>query len=295
MSGTGVTMCFRKIVSSGLSVNTIRLATATSFGHRVSVDVTVTSLAGIFKWSRTKNTSVPKSILNSDIANGKNKLAALIAQALTTTLTDRDSNSNGLDFNSTTMTAMEAVNPSVRATAASGSANDLVMAYVLFRCFGKTNYGDISQIYNLADAHNMVLDADIGDAIATSMENNAPEVENFLKEQLKYDTARYITSNTLPTGMFDSNGNDAELTDSSGDMVFVSGDVIEIPVRLVFRAPVTVANMSDDVVYSSGFDQSTGVDKQVITGEASAWDPNTATAAPAVGNVLAFRLQLTVA
>jgi hypothetical protein len=190
---------------------------------------------------------------------------------------------------------MEDVNPSVRATAASGSANDLVMAYVLFRCFGKTNYGDISQIYNLADAHNMVLDADIGDAIATSMENNAPEVENFLKEQLKYDTARYITSNTLPTGMFDSNGNDAELTDSSGDMVFVSGDVIEIPVRLVFRAPVTVANMSDDVVYSSGFDQSTGVDKQVITGEASAWDPNTATAAPAVGNVLAFRLQLTVA
>jgi hypothetical protein len=284
-----VTMRFRKIVTSGLAMNTIRFATAASFGHRVSVNVTSTQLGGIFKWSRTKNTSVPKSILNPLTADGKDKLATLIATLLTTTYTDKDAKVNGLDFNSSTLTTMEAlpISAPVRVSAGISSANDLVMAYVLFRCFGKTNYSDISQIYNLADAYAMVDDAVLGNAIADAMDTNPTEVESFLQEQLKYDTARYISGNTLPTGMFDSNGDDAETADSTGDMVWVTGDIIEIPVRLVFRAPVTVANMSDDVVYSSGAKSET----EVIAGEGATW---TDTVAPAAANVLAFRLQLTV-
>jgi len=289
MSTNPVTMRFRKIVTSGLALNTIRFATAASFGHRVSVNVTSTQLGGIFKWSRTKNTSVPKSILNPTAADGKDKLAALIATLLKTTYTDKDANVNGLNFSSSALSAMESATPSapVRVTPGISSANDLVMAYVLFRCFGKTNYSDISEIYNLADAYAMVDDAVLGNAIADAIDTNPDEVESFLREQLKYDTARYISGNTLPTGMFDSNGDNAETADSTGDMEWVTGDIIEIPVRLVFRAPVTVANMSDDVVYSSGAKSETNV----IEGEATGW---TSAVVPAAANVLAFRLQLTV-
>jgi len=279
-----VTMRFRKIVTSGLSKNVIRFATAASFGHRVSVDVKVSQLAGIFSWSRAANTSVPKSVLNS-----KSTLTTLIKNLLTTTYTDKDANVNGLDFSSSVLTAMQNATPSgaVRAVKGTGSANDLVMAYVLFRCFGKTDYSEISQIYNLADAYNMVVDSDLADAIGNSMDTNPTEVESFLQEQLKYDTSRYISGNTLPNGMFDSNSATGENQGFTGDMVWVEGDIIEIPVRLVFTAPVSVANTSDDVVYSSGAKSETNV----IEGEAANW---TDAVAPAAANVLAFRLQLSV-
>ena len=279
-----VTMRFRQIVTSGLSRNVIRFATAASFGHRVSVDVKVSELAGIFSWSRAMNTSVPKSVLTSKLT-----LSTLITTLLTTTYTDKDAKVNGLDFSSDTLSAMENATPSaaVRVSAGISSANDLVMAYVLFRCFGKTNYSEISQIYNLADAYNMVVGSDLADAIGNSMDTNPTEVESFLQEQLKYDIARYITNNALPVGMFDSNSAPGETQDFTGDMVWVPGDIIEIPVRLVFTAPVSVANTSDDVVYSSGAKSETNV----IEGEAAGW---TATVAPAAANVLAFRLQLSV-
>jgi len=293
-------MRFRKIVTSGLSENAIRFATATSFGHRLTVNVSAATLATIFKWKREMNTSVPKGVLatatnSTDIGKeGRDALRTLLETALTSTIVDRDANANGLDFSSAILDSLEAKNSAVRAAAASGSANDLVMAYVLFRCFGKTDYSNIGEIYNLQDAHDMVDTDALCDAIADAVRNNTAEVESFLQEQLKNDLSRYISGGTVQAGLFDPNNAAAETQDSSGAMEFVIGDVIEIPVRLVFRAPVSVASIPDDVLYASGFDQSTGVDKQVIKGEASNWDPSTATAAPSPGNVLAFRLQLTV-
>ena len=297
---TALCMRFRKIVTSGLSANAIRFATATSFGHRLTVNVTATTLSAIFKWKRDMNTSVPKGVLatatGSTITGGEGRdaLRTLLASALTSPIVDRDANTNGLDFSSAILTSLEAKNPAVRATAATPSANDLVMAYVLFRCFGKTDYSDIGEIYNLQDAHDMVNTTALCTAIADAVQNNTDDVESFLQEPLKNDWSRYITGGTVQAGLFDPNSETDETQDSTGDMAFVSGDVIEIPVRLVFRAPVSVASIPDDVLYASGFDQSTGVDKQVIKGEVSTWDPSTATASPSPGNVLAFRLQLTV-
>ena len=298
---TALCMRFRKIVTSGLSANAIRFATATSFGHRLTVNVSATTLSTIFKWKRVMNTSVPLGVLatatgsTSTGQEGRDLLRSLLDTALTSTIVDRDANTNGLDFGSVTLDGLAAKNSAVRATSGIASANDLVMAYVLFRCFGKTDYSDIGEIYNLQDAHNMVDTDTLCDAIADAVRNNTEEVESFLQEQLKNDLSRYITGTTVQAGLFDPNDATPETQDSTGGMVFVVGDVIEIPVRLVFRAPVSVASIPDDVLYASGFDQNTGVDKQVIKGEASTWDPTTTgAAAPSPGNVLAFRLQLTV-
>jgi hypothetical protein len=297
-----ICMRFRQVVSSGLSANAIRFATATSFGHRVKINVTGAELNTIFRWRREANTSLPVAQLvettdNHASTGGKFLLKQLIGSSITNSgFDDLDKKANGLDFSSLALTNVENIPAAVRESPTTSTMNDLVMAYVLFRCFGKSEYNGAGEIYNLDDAYNMVDDAAVISAIGEKFYDNQDEITNFLREQLTKDPSRYLNSTASVsniTALFDRNTTD-EVTESTGNMVWAVGDVIEIPVRLVFRAPVSVASISDDTLYTSGADQTDTTTKtQVIAGEASTWDP-AGTVVPAAGNVLAFRLQLTV-
>jgi len=295
-----ICMRFRQVVTSGLSANTIRFATATSFGHRVKIEVSKTYLNTIFQWRRSANTSLPLAeLIPEDLTavtpsetGGKYLLKKLIKDSITASgFDDLDKKTNGLDFSSSVLTRLQGAPTSaaVREVASStATMNDLVMAYVLFRCFGKSEYSGAGEIYNIDDAYNMVTNDQVVDAIGEKFYNNPEEVQNFLREQLTKDPARYLTS-TAPTiaALFDPNSATGETADTVGQMEWLTDDVIEIPVRLVFTAPVSVASISDDNLYATGADQTANV----IEGEASTW---TAAVAPKAGNVLAFRLQLTV-
>jgi hypothetical protein len=297
-----ICMRFRQVVSSGLSANAIRFATATSFGHRVKINVTGDELNTIFKWKREANTSLPvvQLVETTDghvSTGGKFHLRQLIGTSIINNgFDDLDKKVNGLDFSSAALNNLELINPAVRATPSTATMNDLVMAYVLFRCFGKSEYNGAGEIYNLDDAYNMVDGDAVISAIGEKFYDNPDEITNFLREQLTKDPSRYLNSTATAsniTALFDRNMTD-EASESTGNMVWAVGDVIEIPVRLVFRAPVSVASISDDTLYTSGADQSDDTtQKQVIAGELSTWDP-AGTVVPAAGNVLAFRLQLTV-
>lgn len=290
-----LTMRYRSILTNALDSNTIRFATATSFGHRVSVDVPLGDLADIFGWTRTEGESVPSGTVNASL------FQSLIGELLTSAYDDKDKNINGLDFSSTVMDSLQAINPNVRAEVTQGgsttrpkSVNDLVMAYLLFRCFGKTNYAEIGEIYNLEDAHNMTTNDLIATMFYESLNSAEGDIQasNILRDQLSNDPSRYISGSTAPPGLFNTGSTDVS---GSGDMVFLVGDIIEFPVRLVFTAPVSVASIPDDTVYASGTGQAVGTtDRQVIQGEASNWDPATATSLPTRSNILAFRLHLTV-
>lgn len=288
------TMRYRSILSNALDANTIRFVTATSFGHRVYVPVTTTQLSGIFTWTRKVGESVPTATVDHAA------FATLLSSLLILPFSDRDLNVDGLDFSSGTLDTLGALNANVRKDVSGSrpsSVNDLVMAYLLFRCFGKTNYADIAEIYNLEDAHNMISNSAVSTMFQASMnttngtttEGNV-QATNMLRDQLANDTARYITGNTAPAGLFNTGSTDVS---GEGNMVFVADDIIEFPVRLVFTAPVSVASISDDTVYASGSGQGVGTtDRQIIQGEASSWTPGSS--APTRSNVLAIRLQLTV-
>jgi len=283
-----LTMRYRSILSNALDANTIRFVTATSFGHRITLPVTANDLNSLFSWTREVGESVPTATVDALAFEG-----LLQGWLLSAPFTDRDLNVDGLDFSSATLDSLQALNPNVRKSDGEDrpqSSNDLVMAYLLFRCFGKTNYADIGDIYNLEDAHDMITDVTVSTMFKASLESAEGNVQatNILRDQLANDTARYITGNTAPAGLFNTGTTDIS---GEGQMVFVVGDVIEFPVRLVFTAPVSVASISDDTVYASGSGQGVGTtDRQVIEGEVG-WDGTTS---PTRSNVLAIRLQLTV-
>ena len=61
-----LTMRYRSILSNALDANTIRFATASSFGHRVSLPITIGDLTGIFMWTREVGESVPTATVDQD-------------------------------------------------------------------------------------------------------------------------------------------------------------------------------------------------------------------------------------
>lgn len=287
-----ITMRYRSILSNALDDNTIRFASAASFGHRVYIPVSISDISGIFTWTREVGESVPTGIV--DVSG----FADLLESKLMLSFSDRDLNTNGLDFSSAVLDVLQGSNTDVRKDVSGSrpiSVNDLVMAYLLFRCFARTNYSNIGEIYNLADAHNMISNSTFVDMFTTNMntangtttEGNV-QATNMLRDQLANDTARYITGNTAPAGLFNTGSTDVS---GEGSMVFLTDDIIEFPVRLVFIAPVSVASISDDTVYLSGYGQGIGTtDRQVIQGEVG-WD---GTSNPTRSNVLAIRFQLVV-
>jgi hypothetical protein len=119
---------------------------------------------------------------------------------------------------------------------------------------------------------------------------NPTLVDSLFRDQLTQDPARYLGYTTGVTGtMFDvSTGTGAD-GGGSGPWNFLVGDVIEIPIRMVFRSPVTLVNsLLDDTLQSTAPNNAS-----VITGEAANWsDAAVPYVAPSPLNVINLRLQL---
>lgn len=288
MTGTPISLTLKKVATLGLAVNPIHFVTKGSFGHRVQIGVTLSSLAAMFTWTRAKDASVPVAVFNG---NGTS-VGAMISTAIANGFVDLDKNVNGLNF---TTTDLVAANPALQSPAGSpvNSVNDLVMAFLMYRCFGTSTSDKSLDLYNIEDGYNMVSDTNFISAVADLLNTttNPTLVDSLFRDQMTQDPARYLgwTDPAITGTMFDVTTGTGTDVASSGPWNFLAGDVIEIPVRMVFRSPVNLVNsLLDDTLQSTAPNNAS-----VITGEAATWsDANVPYVAPSPLNVINLRLQL---
>ena len=317
MSARPILTFYKKVVSWGLTPNTINFAPTGSMGHRVVLNVPVSVMNNYFTWTRSVGESTATGRFTNDVS-GVPSFYSTLLNAFGTAYTDLDAVSGGLDFSSVTLDMLHDLkrNPAiyniatdtglVQSLPATGistthyGANDLVMAYLMFKCFNSSAYDPSEIIYNIDDAFNMLSSSEIATAIMNSLvaedalanvlvlpNGKAPgnelptddkgRIDELFRMFLAKDPSRYISGGAPIPGLFDNNFQ----SDISGNWGLVAGDKIEIPLKFVFRAPVTVSSVPDTV---------TTVTTNIISGEVSTFNPDTDTADPA--NVLSIRLQL---
>ena len=323
-----VTLRYKKVVGLGLAFQAINLAQGEFMGHRVRLALPVDLMNEYFTWQRAAGEVRPTGRFTNDASGADQTFEELLTWALGSSMTDVDGVANGLNYSSE---ALDTYNDSKRDTAivnvdASGttipdkhySANDLVMAYVLFKCFGSSAFDAEDIIYNLEDAFGMLSSAALAAAVKDSLAaedieaglvlaqteepklGNRGKVDEMFRALLAADPQRFMKNGKQIDGLFETNAADASgNSDESGagNWCLKVGDVIEVPIKLYFTAPVTVLSVTDEVRQPSS-DSPANPETVVIKGQPgadaeTAYDPNEEGAAVAAReNTMSVRLQL---
>jgi hypothetical protein len=319
-----VTLRYKKVVGLGLAFQAINLAQGEFMGHRVRLSLPVDLMNEYFTWQRAVGEVRPTGRFTNAPAEADHTFAELLTWALGSPMTDVDGVANGLNYSSE---ALDTYNDSKRDTAienvdASGtaiqdkhySANDLVMAYVLFKCFGSSAFDAADIIYNLEDAFGMLSSAALAEAVKESLRaeddlavedlsgekiGNRGKVDEMFRALLAADPKRFMKNGKQIDGLFETNADVSGNADASGagNWCLKVGDIIEVPIKLYFTAPVTVLSVTDEVRQPSSLTPA-NPETVVIKGEPgadeeTAYDPNEEGAAVAAReNTMSVRLQL---
>jgi hypothetical protein len=308
-------------------------------GHRVSFNVPVDFMNEYFTWTRAAEEARPTGRFVADpganpayASTGPKDMPTfteMLERAFGSAYTDLDAVAEGLNYSSPALDSTGDMKRSDNITnytwayddKGAGtdtlvsnqhySVNDLVMAFVLNKCFGSSAYDAWEIVYNLPDAFGMLTDLQLATAINDSLQaeedkaeanvlptktlatqspgDDKGRVDEMFRALLSMDPQRFYKNGTQIDGLFETSPD----TDGSGNWCLGVGDKIEIPVRLYFRAPVTVLSVVDNAKNPSSAtpDQ---VETVFIKGEAAAFDATDATEVAAAdrGNVMSLRLQI---
>lgn len=345
-----VTIRYRKVVGLGLAFQAINFAQGEFMGHRVRLTMPVDYMNQYFFWERASGDYRPTGRF-ADVGhevfemNGQEdaeveelpSFATCLEWALGTDYMDIDGVADALNYSSEALDTYndskrdgdvlnyalptDLMNDSTLATASTHyGANDLVMAYVLSKCFGSSAFDAQDIIYNLEDAFGMLTSKALAEAVRDSLKEQDDlaevvlsasaepkigqrgKVDDMFRALLAADPKRFFLEGKQIAGLFETNyvGNEE---DASGDRVAAGnwclkqGDIIEVPIKLFFTAPVTVLSVIDNPKEPSS-DSPANPETVFIKGEAGAdaetpYDPNHPAAEVANrANTMSIRLQL---
>ena len=211
------TLKYSPVVAVDLSGNEINFADAEAEGHRVQIDVPAASLNGACKWTRASDSDRPiGNILSTPFS-------AALETALEGVYDDVDGIPAGLSFTSSAITNEQ--NKSLTTK----KSNDLIMAYVLFKVYGSTNFNTTDKVYNAADALNMVDNATIATAVKDNIDvsggGRGGPVDQMFRDLLAADPGRFFDgSGVQVTGLFETNAD----ASGNGTWLIAAGDILEL-------------------------------------------------------------------
>jgi hypothetical protein len=209
--------------------NDVNFADIEDYGHRVIIQVEKIKLNEIFRWTRSVGDAQP----SAQIGTTTGFRSALI-DALGTTHTDIDGVTGGLHFGSANLS----LNSDTRLRKDGAiSANDIPMAFVLYKLYENSTVSTLGNIFNLQDAHDMLTNTAVADAIIASLEaNEAGAVNTMFKDLLAADPRRFFSTSGVPvTGIFETNID----ISGNGSWNITDNDIIEIKTKLIFNSKVT--------------------------------------------------------
>jgi len=223
----------------------VNLVDSDSYGHRVSVSVLTSALQNAFSWRRAVGSARPVGHFNDT----SGALQAAIAASLNSSYTDTDAVSGKLSFDSATLTSN--TDPRIR-EGGNVSANDLLMAYVLYKVYGSSAASTADMVFNLQDAYGMLTTADYAAALIASFNtaeshadasgNEKGAVDAMFRDLLAADSLRFFdaSGNQIP-GLFEVNAD----VSGAGNWNLVAGDKIEVRTKFTFLNSVTLRTSKD--------------------------------------------------
>jgi hypothetical protein len=228
--------------------------------------MSVNDLNTFFVWQRASGTPRPIGHFLSDVSGVK--FSDIVLDSLNKSYNDLDGNTDGLNFSSYVFDA----NTDTRTRGCDGkvSSNDLVMAYILYKCYGSSTCPTANVIYNLEDAQAMLSSGAVSMSITSSFEEdeqlanlggvNLGEVDAMFRNMLASAPLRYFQANgTQIPGLFETNyvcpPSDPA---AQGSWQFMENDILEVRMSFAFQQPVahesidSVGTQSSNTVIKAG-------------------------------------------
>ena len=223
----------------------VNLVDLDSYGHRVQVTVDRTALQNALSWTRAVGSARPVGHFND--ASGA--LQAAILAALNATYTDTDAVAGKLSFDSAALNSN--TDPRIRKNG-QASANDLMMAYVLYKVYGSSASSTADMVFNLQDAYDMLTSSDYAAALIASFNaaesqadasgNEKGAIDAMFRDLLAADSMRFFdASGTQVPGLFETNAD----ASGAGNWNLVEDDMIEIRTIFTFVNSVTLRASTD--------------------------------------------------
>jgi hypothetical protein len=229
-AAVATTLKYSPVVDVALAGNPINFADAEADGHRVQIEVPASALNGACKWSRAAGSDRPiGNILSTPFS------AALETALATSVYSDLDGIPAGLSFTSSAITNEENKSETTK------KSNDLIMAYVLFKVYGSTNFNTTNKVYNAADAKEMVDNLTIATAVKDNIDvsggGRGGPVDQMFRDLLAADPGRFfdLSSGIQVTGLFETNAD----ASGNGTWLITAGDILELKLEFAFTAQVS--------------------------------------------------------
>ena len=230
-----VTLEYPELVSvsgAGTQVDLVEV----NAGHRVQLPITVTVLETMFGYNVANNAmAVPLYKMS------KSDLQTAIGNCITNIgFNDIDSVTGGLDFSSSIYDGATTGHTDLRQS--TKAANDLVLAYVLYKTFGSSGIKTDGLLTDPTVTHGMLITDDFSSAIHDSLVATAgvAGVVVMFNDLVSSDIARFQSGTTTNPGIQGGGGATTPITDDSGSWAFVAGDIIDIKVEFSFISGVTL-------------------------------------------------------
>lgn len=231
-SATAQLLSYATVVDVDMDqTNDVNLADVEDYGHRVQVEISKDAMNNYFGWERAVGAARPSAKL---ITAGEAGFISAVEAALGAGFVDIDGVVDGLHFSSSVMSTN--TDARMRKDGAI-SANDIPMAFVLYKLYGSSAAATLDKIYNLEDAHEMLVNDNVSGAVNTSLKAQvAGSLDKMFRDLLAADPHRFFDASGVPdVGIFETK------TDISGNGTwkFTTDDVVEVKLKLIFKSKVT--------------------------------------------------------
>lgn len=246
-----ITIRYRKTLSLALANNAINFTESSLVGHRVQIPIPVDYLNTFFVWERASGSPRPVGHFLSEV--NSLKFVNILKAALNKSYNDIDGSVGGLNFSSFILDS----NYDSRLRCDGISANDIVMAYILYKCYGTSAAPTMDIIYNLEDAQKMISSEQVAAVIVDSLEEDEQlavgdavdkgGVDAMFRHILAVNPLRYFKADgTQINGLFETNFECGESDPPGrGPWGFIENDIVEIRLNFTFPKDVTHTTADD--------------------------------------------------
>jgi len=246
-----LTIRYRKTLSLALANNAINFTESSTVGHRVQIPMSVDYLNTFFVWERPSGSPRPIGHFLSEV--NSLKFIDILTSSLNKLYTDIDGSAGGLNYSSYILDA----NYDSRVRCDGISSNDIIMAYILYKCYGTSAAPTMDIIYNLEDAQKMISSSQVASIIVDAL--SADEqlavgdgvdkggVDAMFRYILASNPLRYFKADgTQIDGLFETNFCCGEADPrGTGPWGFMENDVVELRLNFTFPKDVTHTTADD--------------------------------------------------
>lgn len=223
----------------------INLADSGIMGHRVQCPMSVDDMNRFFTWHRAAGESAPIGHFTPQEDISGASFSYILANTLSKYYTDIDGVTGGLNFSSAILDSN--LDPAIRQNGKI-TANDIIMAYVIYKVYGSSANPTMNVVFNIQDAYDMLPNSVLVESIKSSLQaeeelTSAGAVNDMFQDLLSEDPTRFFDAagKQIP-GLFETSTGES----ATGSWNFVENDRIELNVQFTFINSVTVNSTAGD-------------------------------------------------